>query len=218
MLIVPNAVSAEFLRPLPDATALREELRIKAEESVVGVVTTLVPHGSGALLEAAAVLRARGVQVRTLIIVDGPERAALQRQAARRPGEAVIFTGRVPAARVREFHALLDIFVVPRTRNRVCQLVTPLKPIEAMASGLCVVTSEVKALTEIIKRKVTGMLTIPQDPVWLADCLECLIYSPDIRRNSETMRVNGWPGIVPGCIRRSGIRTRTRVSAEPREG
>jgi glycosyltransferase involved in cell wall biosynthesis len=88
----------------------------------------------------------------------------------------------VPAAKVREFHALLDVFVVPRTPDRVCQLVTPLKPVEAMASGLCVVTSEVKALAEIIKPDVTGALTIPQDPVALADTLELLVCSPDIRR------------------------------------
>jgi glycosyltransferase involved in cell wall biosynthesis len=184
ILIVPNAVSGEFLRPLPDATTLREELGIKPDEPVIGEVTSLVPHeGIGTLLEAIAMLRARGVPARALIVGDGPERAALQRQAARAGlAEAAVFTGRVPASKVRQFHALLDIFVVPRTPDRVCQLVTPLKPVEAMASGLCVVTSEVKALTEIVKHDVTGMQTVPQDPVSLADCLERLIYSPDIRR------------------------------------
>ena len=184
ILIVPNAVSAEFLRPLPDATTLRQELGIKPDESVVGEVTSLVPHeGIGTLLEATAMLRARGVPARALIVGDGPERAVLQRQAAQAGlAGAVVFTGHVPASKVRQFHALLDIFVVPRTPDRVCQLVTPLKPVEAMASGLCVVTSEVKALTEIVKHEVTGMQTVPQDPVSLADCLERLIYSPDIRR------------------------------------
>ena len=182
--MVPNAVSAEFLLPLPDATSLREELGIKPDEPVVGEVTSLVPHeGIGTLLEATAMLRARGVPARALIVGDGPERAALQRQAARAGlAGAAVFTGRVPAAKVRQFHALLDVFVVPRTPDRVCQLVTPLKPVEAMASGLCVVTSEVKALTEIVKHEVTGMQTVPQDPVSLADCLEYLLYSPDIRR------------------------------------
>jgi glycosyltransferase involved in cell wall biosynthesis len=182
--IVPNAVSAEFLKPLPDATTLREELGIKPDEPVVGEVTSLVPHeGIGTLLEATAILRARGVPARALIVGDGPERAALQRQAARAGlAEAAVFPGRVPAAKVRQFHALLDVFVVPRTPDRVCRLVTPLKPVEAMASGLCVVTSEVKALTEIVKHEVTGMQTVPQDPVSLADCLERLLYSPDIRR------------------------------------
>ena len=184
ILIVPNAVSAEFLRPLPDATTLRQELGIEPEECVAGVVSSLVPYeGIGTLLEATAILRARGAPVRALIVGDGPERAALQRQAAQAGlAEAAVFTGRVPASKVRQFHALLDIFVVPRTPDRVCQLVTPLKPVEAMASGLCVVTSEVKALTEIVKHEVTGMQTVPQDPVSLADCLERLIYSPDIRR------------------------------------
>jgi glycosyltransferase involved in cell wall biosynthesis len=184
VLIVPNAVSAAFLEPLPDATALRQELSINRGEYVVGVVSSLVPHeGIGTLLEATAILRARGVPVRALIVGDGPERAALQRQAAEAGlAGAAIFTGRVPAAKVRQFHALLDVFVVPRTPDRVCQLVTPLKPVEAMASGLCVVTSEVKALTEIVKHEVTGAQTIPQDPVSLADCLEHLLYSPDIRR------------------------------------
>jgi glycosyltransferase involved in cell wall biosynthesis len=187
VLVVPNAVSPEFLRPLPDASALRRELGIEPGEYVVGVVSTLTAYeGIGTLLEATGQLRDRGVPVRALIVGDGPERAALQRQATARglgpDSRAAIFTGRVPAAKVREFHALLDIFVVPRTPDRVCQLVTPLKPVEAMASGLCVVTSEVKALTEIIKHEVTGALTVPQDPVLLANCLEHLLYSPDIRR------------------------------------
>ena len=184
VLIVPNAVSGEFLQPLPDAAALREELSLDPGEYVVGVVSSLVPHeGIGTLLEATAILRARGLPARALIVGDGPERAALQRQAAEAGlAQAAVFTGRVPAAKVRQFHALLDVFVVPRTPDRVCQLVTPLKPIEAMASGLCVVTSEVKALAEIVKQEVTGMQTVPQDPVSLADCLEHLLYSPDIRR------------------------------------
>ncbi len=184
VLIVPNAVSEEFLQPLPDAGALRKELGIAPNEHVVGEVTSLVPHeGIGTLLEATRLLKDRGLPVRTLIVGDGPERPALQRQAADLGlGQAVIFTGRVPAAKVREFHALLDVFVVPRTPDRVCQLVTPLKPVEAMASGLCVVTSDVKALAEIIKPDVTGALTIPQDPVALADSLELLVCSPDIRK------------------------------------
>jgi glycosyltransferase involved in cell wall biosynthesis len=184
VLIVPNAVSQEFLRPLPDASGLRQELGIGPGEYVAGVVSTLSPYeGIGTLLEAISIVRGRGVPARALIVGDGPERAALQRHAAACGlAQAAIFTGRVPAAKVREFHALLDIFVVPRTPDRVCQLVTPLKPVEAMASGLCVVTSEVKALSEIIKHEVTGTLTVPQDPVSLADRLEYLFYSPDIRR------------------------------------
>jgi glycosyltransferase involved in cell wall biosynthesis len=184
ILIVPNAVSEDFLRPLPDGTALRARLGIKENEQVIGEVTSLVRHeGIGTLLEATTLLRDRGLPARALIVGDGPERPALQRQAERLGlGEAAIFTGRVPSAQVRDYHALLDVFVVPRTPDRVCQLVTPLKPVEAMASGLCVVASDVRALAEIIKPDVTGALAIPQDPQSLADTLEHLVCRPDIRR------------------------------------
>jgi glycosyltransferase involved in cell wall biosynthesis len=83
---------------------------------------------------------------------------------------------------VRTYHAVLDVFVIPRTDDRVCQLVTPLKPVEAMASGLCVVASDVRALREVIKHGSTGTLTLPHDPVALADCLEMLLYSPNVRQ------------------------------------
>jgi glycosyltransferase involved in cell wall biosynthesis len=182
VIVVPNAVSAEFLQPLPDGGPLRAKLGIEAGEYVVGLVSSLVTYeGIDTLLQATAALRDRSVPVRPLLVGDGPERKALERQAAEL-GVPAIFTGRVPMAAVRNYHAILDIFVVPRTNDRVCQLVTPLKPVEAMASGLCVVTSEVKALTEIIKHEVTGALTIPQDPVSLAGTIEYLLYSPDIRR------------------------------------
>ncbi len=69
--------------PLPGAGNLRAELGIEPDEYVAGIVSSLTQHeGIGTLLEATAILRARGVPARALIVGDGPERAALQRQAA----------------------------------------------------------------------------------------------------------------------------------------
>jgi glycosyltransferase involved in cell wall biosynthesis len=184
IIVVPNAVSDEFLQPLPDGRRLRERLGIRRGELVVGVVSNLVPYeGIGTLLEAIAELRRRGIAVRPLIVGDGTERTALERQAGQLGlAGTAIFTGRVPMAEVRSYHAVLDIFAVPRTSDRVCQLVTPLKPVEAMASGLCVVASDVGALREIIKPDVTGALATPGDPASFADIMEPLLYSSDIRR------------------------------------
>ena len=187
VVIVPNGVSERFLRPLPDdGGRLRASLGIAPDEHVVGLVSSLVAHeGIGTLLDAVKILRDRGGhagggKVRALIVGDGPERGALQRQAADLGIDAV-FTGWVPSARVRDYHAVLDVFVVPRTPDRVCQLVTPLKPVEAMASGLPVVLSAVKALGEIVKDGQTGLLAPPLDAGALADQLQRLIDSPDLR-------------------------------------
>ena len=181
VLIVPNGVSNDFLRPLPDAAALKKSLGIKDGEHVVGLVSSLVAHeGIGTLLAAVKILGDRGVRTRALIVGDGPERGALQRQAAEL-GLDAIFTGRVPMTKVRDYHAVLDVFVVPRTPDRVCQLVTPLKPVEAMASGLPVVVSGVKALGEIIQDKVTGLQFPPLDAEALADALRLLLGSEELR-------------------------------------
>jgi glycosyltransferase involved in cell wall biosynthesis len=181
VVIVPNGVSEEFLRPLPDGAALRAGLGIAPGEHVVGLVSSLVAHeGIGTLLEAVKLLNERGVKARALVVGDGPERTALQRQAAALGLDAV-FTGRVPSSKVRDYHAVLDVFVVPRTPDRVCQLVTPLKPVEAMASGLPVVVSDVRALAEIVRDRETGLLSPPLDPGALADRLQQLLASPDLR-------------------------------------
>jgi glycosyltransferase involved in cell wall biosynthesis len=182
VIIVPNGVSEEFLRPLPDDQGkLKQSLGIKPGEHVVGLVSSLVAHeGIGTLLEAVKILGDRGVRTRALIVGDGPERPALMRQAAAL-GLDAIFPGRVPMSQVRAYHAVLDVFVVPRTPDRVCQLVTPLKPVEAMASGLPVVVSGVRALSEIVNDKVTGLLSPPLDPAALADALSELLGSADLR-------------------------------------
>ena len=183
VVIVPNAVSESFLRPLPaDGGRLRASLGIQPGEQVVGLVSTLVAHeGIGTLLEAVKLLNDRGVRARALIVGDGPERTALQRQAAELGLDAV-FTGRVPSSKVRDYHAVLDVFVVPRTPDRVCQLVTPLKPVEAMASGLPVVVSSVRALAEIVHDGETGLLFPPLDAGALADQLGQLLDNPELRR------------------------------------
>jgi glycosyltransferase involved in cell wall biosynthesis len=195
VVVVPNAVPDEFLGPLPDGTTLRKRLGLRPGDLVPGLVSSLYPHeGVPCFLEATALLRGRGVPVRPLIVGDGPERGNLE-HLARRLGLAgvAVFAGRVPVTDVRRYHAVLDLFVIPRTSDRVCQLVTPLKPVEAMAGGLCVVASEVAALREIVEDKATGTLITAQDPVALADCLELLLYSPDVRRELGA-RAREWVG------------------------
>ncbi|MET8452657.1 glycosyltransferase family 4 protein [Streptomyces sp. NPDC005209] len=181
VLIVPNAVDEMFLAPPPDGAPVRARLGIAPDEFVVGTVSSLTPHeGIGTLLHAGAELRRRKIPLRLLIVGEGPERAALERQAARLgllDDRVALFTGRVPHAQVRDFHAVLDVFAVPRTDERVCRLVTPLKPVEAMASGLPVAASDLTAMRELVESGVNGQLILPGSPLAWADALEILLYS-----------------------------------------
>lgn len=196
VLIVPNAVDETFLAPLPDGAPLRAELGIEPGTVVIGTTTSFYRfEGLDVLIDAFAELRGSGAPVRLLLVGDGPERPALRRRAARLGvADVTHFTGRVPAEEIRRYHAVLDVFVVPRRNDRVCQYVTPLKPIEAMASGLPVVASDVKALREIVEPEVTGGLIPPEDSGALAKYLEKLVYTPELRRNMGRAgrdRING---------------------------
>lgn len=177
VLVVPNAVDDAFCEPLPDGAKLRADLGIAPDEFVVGLTSTFYGfEGIDTLIEAAAL---RG-DVTLLLVGDGPERPALERRAAEL-GVAAVFPGRVPVDQVRRYHAVLDVFAVPRTADRVCQLVTPLKPLEAMAGGIPVIASDVRALREIIEPGVTGTLTLPEVPEAWANSLEQLIYRTEQR-------------------------------------
>ncbi|WP_433328891.1 glycosyltransferase family 4 protein [Spirillospora sp. CA-294931] len=182
IFIVPNGVDEAFLEPLPDAAELRAELGIGADDPVVGLTSSFYGYeGIDTLIDAAALLKGRGTPLTLLLVGDGPERGALERRAADH-GVHAVFTGRVPMASVRQYHAALDVFAVPRRADRVCQLVTPLKPIEAMAGGIPVIASDVNALREIVEPGVTGTLTLPEDAEAWANSLDELIYSPERRR------------------------------------
>ncbi|MEU6036360.1 glycosyltransferase family 4 protein [Actinomadura sp. NPDC047616] len=182
IITVPNGVDEAFLEPLPDAADLRAELGLGTDAPVVGLTSSFYGYeGIDTLIDAAALLRGQGTGVVLLLVGDGPERGALERRAAER-GVRAVFPGRVPMSSVRRYHAVLDVFAVPRRADRVCQLVTPLKPVEAMAGGIPVIASDVKALREIVEPGVTGTLTVPEDPEAWADALSRLIYSPELRR------------------------------------
>ncbi|MCK9870711.1 glycosyltransferase family 4 protein [Nocardiopsis dassonvillei] len=183
LLVVPNAVDASFLAPLPPGAGVRAELGIGGEDFVVGTTTSCFGYeGLDTLLEAVALMRERGEAAHALIVGDGPELPALRSLADSLGLEgAAHFTGRVPAARVRDHHAALDVFAVPRRDERVCRLVTPLKPVEAMAGGLPVVASDLPALREIVEPGVTGELIPAGESATLADVLTKLAYSREKR-------------------------------------
>ncbi|MEX1133747.1 MAG: glycosyltransferase, partial [Acidimicrobiia bacterium] len=75
-------------------------------------------------------------------------------------------------------YALIDLFVVPRVDDRAARFVTPLKPLEAMAMRIPVITASLPALEELVEPGLRGLSFTPSDPTAIAATASELIESP----------------------------------------
>ena len=147
-----------------------------------GTLTFVLPFAAGGPVDAVARLAPANPRLRLLVVGDGPERDAIRSRAEQAGiADRTILTGRVPFAQVHDYYAAIDVFCVPRVRARVSDLVTPLKPVEAMATARAVVASDVGGLREVITDGVTGRLVTPDDAPALAEAIEPLLYDRDLR-------------------------------------
>lgn len=158
--VIPNAVDIEAF----DAGGVADE-RLRAVHglqgaAVVGFIGSFYAYeGLDLLLAALPALLQRRPEVRVLLVGGGPQEAALKAQAAALSvADKVVFAGRVPHAEVRRYYDLVDVLAYPRHSMRLTELVTPLKPLEAMAQGRLLVASDVGGHKELIRDGETGML------------------------------------------------------------
>ncbi len=158
--VIPNAVDIEAFRFGVEADpALRRSLGLDGAV-VLGFAGSFYGYeGLDLLIEAARRLLPRHPSLRVLLVGGGPQEAALKAQAAAAGlAERVIFTGRVPHAEVQRYYELIDLLAYPRLPIRLTELVTPLKPLEAMAQGRVFVASDVGGHRELIRHGETGFL------------------------------------------------------------
>jgi glycosyltransferase involved in cell wall biosynthesis len=97
-------------------------------------------------------------------------------------GDAAILPGHVPHALVVPHLHLIDVFVVPRPDHRLTRLVTPIKPVEALAAGCSVVVSDLPALSELVRDGDTGRTFPAGRTDALVEVLDALVTDPDQRR------------------------------------
>ena len=175
--VVPNAVDAAAFRmgSTPDP-ALRTELGLDGA-TVVGFAGSFYGYeGLDLLVEAAALLLPAHPALRVLLVGGGPQEAALKAQvAARGLQDRVLFTGRVPHAQVQRYYELIDVLAYPRKAMRLTELVTPLKPLEAMAQGRMLVASDVGGHRELVRDGETGFLFAAGDAQALAQAIDRLL-------------------------------------------
>lgn len=177
IIVSPNGVDmALFGEPGPRDEKLADELGFEDGE-VIGFIGSFYDYeGLDDLIDAMPALIAIRPHAKLLLVGGGPMEAALEAQAAASPvAHAIHFTGRVPHHEVERYYSLIDILCYPRKKMRLTDLVTPLKPLEAMAQRRLVAASDVGGHRELIEDGVTGTLFAPEDPDAIAAALAGLL-------------------------------------------
>jgi PEP-CTERM/exosortase A-associated glycosyltransferase len=184
--VIPNAVNIEnFSAGKSRDPQLARDIGIEGKPLLGFIGSFYAYEGLAVLLQALPEMLSVNPDIRVMLVGGGPQEKELKTIAAQLGLEdKVIFIGRVPHEQVQRYYNLIDILVYPRLRMRLTDLVTPLKPLEAMAQGRLVMASDVGGHRELIQDKKTGVLFVAGDPAALASEVLNLLSSPDL-----------WPGL-----------------------
>ncbi len=158
--VIPNAVDpSEFRIGGVADPALRARLGLDGA-TVLGFAGSFYAYeGLDLLLAALPGLVAVRPEVKLLLVGGGFQEAALKAQAqSLGVADRVVFAGRVAHDQVQRYYDLIDVLVYPRHSMLLTDLVTPLKPLEAMAQGRVLVASDVGGHRELVRDGVTGLL------------------------------------------------------------
>jgi PEP-CTERM/exosortase A-associated glycosyltransferase len=162
--VVPNAVDLDAF------TIARRGGSRSSGHGVLGFIGSFYAYeGLALLLDAMPAILSRRPETRLILVGGGFQEEALARRVRDEGLEkSVVFTGRVPHDRVPDYYEMIDVLVYPRLSMRLTELVTPLKPLEAMAYGRLVVASDVGGHKELIRDGETGLLFRAGDSAALA--------------------------------------------------
>lgn len=177
IIVSPNGVDLDlFGNPPPPDVALAASLGL-GDADVIGFIGSFYDYeGIDDLIAAMPALCATHPRAHLLLVGGGPMEASLRAQALASPAaDAIHFVGRVPHDQVERYYSLIDILAYPRKQMRLTDLVTPLKPLEAMAQRRLVAASDVGGHRELIKDGVTGTLFAPDSPTAIAQALAQLL-------------------------------------------
>lgn len=178
--VIPNAVDTEQFKCTASAgEALARKLGLDGC-IVLGFIGSFYAYeGIPLLLDAFAQVVKSHPNVRLLLVGGGPQENSIKEKLqTARLGEYVVMSGRVPHDAVQAYYDVVDIFVYPRSSMRLTELVTPLKPLEAMAQEKLVVASDVGGHRELIADGVTGRLFLADSAEALATALVGLLDAP----------------------------------------
>ena len=189
--VIPNAVDIDKFAVGGKADP---ELKLRlglGNSRVLGFIGSFYAYeGLDLLLRALPAILGQIPDVKVLLVGGGPQEKNLRRLASElHLKDRVVFTGRVPHGEVNKYYDLVDVLVYARHSMRLTELVTPLKPLEAMAQGRLMVASDVGGHKELIRDGQTGVLFRAGDTGDLASKVVALLKHEqgwaEMRRNAR---------------------------------
>lgn len=214
--LAPNGVEIARFHPMEQDTELKERLGI-GNELVFGFLGTFAKYeGLLDLCEATLELKRRGLPFKVLMVGDGPVFEDVKSFSKSHGLEhTILLIGRVAFTDVPRYYSIVDVAVFPRSSVTITEMVSPLKPFEAMAMAKPVIASNVAALAEIVRDGETGWLFQKGEISSLVDLLSSLICNRNvIGRASAAARQfvekhHDWTAIAKRIAEGwAGIRTR----------
>lgn len=178
--VVPNSVDVDrFVGGTADSS--RPLALDVTPGKTFGFIGSFFPfEGLDVLLRAVPLILAQEPKARFVIVGDGPDGDRIRELVRTLDlGGAVILTGRVPHADVVRYYDIMDVLIYPRVSKRITELVTPLKPLEAMARRKLVVASDVGGHREMVFPGQNGVLFKAGDPLSLAETCLGLLKRPE---------------------------------------
>lgn len=175
LTVVPNAFDWPTDRRRLSKAEARAILGLPDDRVWVGSISAVVDYeGFDTLVRALALAHRDGLAVSAALVGDGVALPQV-RHLARRLGvdDLLVTPGRVPVEDSHIWYQALDLFAVPRRDTPVCHTVTPIKPLEAMASATPLLVSDLPALRELIGADA-GLAVAPDDPRAWADAIASL--------------------------------------------
>jgi PEP-CTERM/exosortase A-associated glycosyltransferase len=179
--IVPNAVDAGRFQPVGARdSAIEKRLHLAGKKVIAFIGSFYDYEGLDLLVTAMPRLLAARPDIRLLLVGGGQVTEALKRQVVQLGlQDAVVMTGRVPYEEIETYYSVTDVLVYPRKSMRLTELVTPLKPLEAMAQKSMFLASDVGGHKELVRDGVTGTLFKADDIDDLVRSLLALLEQED---------------------------------------
>lgn len=172
---IPTGTDLSRYRPGDKAQA-RAKLGLPADKKIIGMVATLRSwKGHRFLIDAMLDPKLDGTVA--VLVGDGPQEPNLLKQVEERGlKERIIFAGR--REDVQDWLRAFDVFVLPSTGNEGI----PQALMQALATGLPVVTTPVGAIPELVTHNESGWIVKPEDPVSLAVGISALLEAPELAK------------------------------------